>query len=86
MRDYLWNAYGVPVLGVRSYIQQQKVRQDKPGAKRITPRKWYRPRSIKRMLVEMEKPFVWPEEPENFDLYVLRPFQLFCNWNLGIEV
>ncbi|PBP18572.1 hypothetical protein BUE80_DR010651 [Diplocarpon rosae] len=67
LRDYLWNAYGVQVLGVRSYIQQQKVRQDKPGAKRIQPRKWYRPRAIKRMLVELEKPFVWPEVPENFD-------------------
>jgi len=55
---------------VRSYIQQQKVRQDKPGAARVRPRQWYRPRSIKKMLVEMESPFVWPEKPENFDLYV----------------
>ncbi|KAH6696725.1 hypothetical protein DL95DRAFT_392594 [Leptodontidium sp. 2 PMI_412] len=67
LRDYLWHAYGVEVRGVRSYIQQQKVRQDKPGAIRVAPRKWYRPRSIKKMLVEMEKPFVWPEEPENYD-------------------
>jgi large subunit ribosomal protein L23 len=61
----------VEVRGVRSYIQQQKVRQDKPGAIRVAPRKWYRPRSIKKMLVEMEKPFVWPEEPENYDGYVV---------------
>lgn len=70
LRDYLFHAYGVRVRGVRSYIQQQKIRQDKPGAIRIAPRKWYRPRSIKKMLVEMEKPFVWPEEPENYDQYV----------------
>lgn len=64
LRDYLWNAYGVPVIGVRSYIQLQKLRQDKPGAIRISPRKWFRPRSIKKMTVEMERPFVWPEEPK----------------------
>jgi large subunit ribosomal protein L23 len=67
LRDYLWNAYGVPVTGVRSYIQMQKLRQDKPHASRPFPRKWYRPRSIKKMTVEMEQPFVWPEEPESFE-------------------
>lgn len=54
----------MPVVGVRSYIQLQKLRQDRPGAIRISPRKWFRPRSIKKMTVEMEKPFVWPEEPK----------------------
>ncbi|KAL2070219.1 hypothetical protein VTL71DRAFT_13245 [Oculimacula yallundae] len=67
LRDYLWHAYGVQVRGVRSYIQQQKVRQDKPGVTRVSPRKWYRPRAIKKMLVEMEKPFVWPETPKTFE-------------------
>ncbi|TVY25331.1 54S ribosomal protein, mitochondrial [Lachnellula hyalina] len=67
LRDYMWNVYGVPVRGVRSYIQQQKLRQDKPGAKRPAPRRWFRPRSIKKMMIEMEQPFVWPEEPTNFD-------------------
>jgi large subunit ribosomal protein L23 len=63
LRDYLFNVYGVRVKGVRSFIQQQKVRQDKPGAIRPAQRKWYRPRSIKKMMVELERPFVWPEEP-----------------------
>jgi large subunit ribosomal protein L23 len=40
----------------------QKLRQDKPGAKRPSPRKWFRPRSIKKMTIEMERPFVWPAE------------------------
>ncbi|KFY13193.1 hypothetical protein V492_03417 [Pseudogymnoascus sp. VKM F-4246] len=62
LRDYLFNVYSVRVLGVRSYIQQQKVRQDKPGARRPAQRKWYRPRAIKKMIVEMEQPFAWPEE------------------------
>ena len=46
----------------------QKLQQDKPGAKRPAPRKWFRPRPIKKMMVEMEKPFVWPEELKGEDL------------------
>lgn len=68
LRDYLWHAYGVPVIGVRSYIQMQKLRQDKPGSIRISPRKWFRPRSIKKMTVEMERPFIWPEVPVGDEL------------------
>lgn len=30
---------------------------------------WHRPRSIKRMIVELERPFVWPAEPENFEAW-----------------
>ncbi|PQE06718.1 hypothetical protein CJF30_00008599 [Rutstroemia sp. NJR-2017a BBW] len=65
LRDYLYNAYGIEVRGVRSYIQQQKLTQGKPSAQRQVPRQWHRPRSIKRMTVEMVKPFVWPEEPKD---------------------
>jgi hypothetical protein len=67
LRDYLWNGYGVRVKGVRSYIQQQKVRQDKPGAKRPAQRRWYRPRAIKKMMVELEEPFAWRPEPESLE-------------------
>jgi large subunit ribosomal protein L23 len=74
LRDYLYHCYGVRVLGVRSFVQQQKLRQDKPGAIRPSPRQWYRPRSIKKMLVELERPFAWPEEPEDFDRYVVLDF------------
>jgi len=49
----------------------QKIQQDKTGAQRPKPRKWFRPKSIKKMMVEMERPFVWPEEPKDFDMYVL---------------
>ncbi|KAF7870037.1 hypothetical protein EAF04_004821 [Stromatinia cepivora] len=69
MRDYLWNAYGIEVRAVRSYIQAQKLKEGKPGQKIPTPRKWFRPRSIKRMMVEMERPFVWPEEPKDFSAW-----------------
>ena len=71
MRDYLFHAYGIRVHGVRSYIQMSKLTQDKPGSKRPKPRKWFRPKSTKKMMVEMEQPFVWPEEPKDFDAYVL---------------
>ncbi|KAG9241790.1 hypothetical protein BJ878DRAFT_208795 [Calycina marina] len=67
IRDYLWNVYDVRVNSVRSYIQLQKMRQDKAGAKRPAQRRWHRPRSIKRMTVEMERPFVWPEEPRDYE-------------------
>ncbi|KAF2238971.1 hypothetical protein EV356DRAFT_225183 [Viridothelium virens] len=60
IRDYLFHVYGVTCVRVRSYIQQQRVR----GGKR---RKWYRPRATKRMTVQMDKPFVWPEEPTDFE-------------------
>lgn len=33
LKDYLWNLYGLEVLGVRSYVIQARVQQDKPGAK-----------------------------------------------------
>lgn len=65
MRDYLWNVYGINSLAVRSYIEQKKVQQDKPGALRPAPRRWHRPRSIKHMLIEMDKPFAWPDEPKD---------------------
>lgn len=67
LRDYLWNMYAVRVKGVRSYIQQQKVRQDRPGAKRPAPRRWFRPRAVKKMMVELEEPFAWAEEPESLE-------------------
>lgn len=77
MRDYLWNAYGVPVRAVRSFIQQQKIRQDKPDATRPRPRRWYRPRSIKKMTVELEQPFGWPEEPKDYTPYDSPPSRAF---------
>lgn len=70
MRDYLWHAYGVKCNNVRSFVQQQKLRQDDPARKRAMPRRWYRGASIKKMTVEMDRPFAWPEEPEDWTPYV----------------
>jgi large subunit ribosomal protein L23 len=84
LRDYLYNVYGVSVRGVRSYIQMQKLRQDKPGERNPRPRKWFRPRSIKKMMVEMDAPFVWPQEPEKLDLYVDPSLSSILHLSVGI--
>ena len=74
LKDYLWNAYRLPVLSVRSYITQIPVRHDKPGALNPKQRHWYRPRSEKRMIVELGEgehggPFVWPDEVKDFEAW-----------------
>ena len=75
MRDYLQRVYGVGVVGVRSYIEQQKVTRMRPlgrwGYGRVR-----RPESKKRITVEMKEPFVWPEAPTDMAPYVV-PFLSF---------
>lgn len=66
IKDYLYHAYGVRVISVRSYVQQQRVQQDKERAYDPKRNRWFRPRSIKKMTVQMDKGFVWPEEPTDF--------------------
>ncbi|TID21252.1 hypothetical protein E2P81_ATG04539 [Venturia nashicola] len=62
IRDYLFHAYNVRVLKVRSFITQSKVETNEKGQK-------YRKRATKTMTVEMTEPFVWPKEPEDFELW-----------------
>lgn len=75
LRDYLYNAYNIRVVSVRSYIEQQRVQQGKTAAIRPTIKRWYRPRAIKKMTVEMEQPFVWPAEPDNYDAWNKTTFE-----------
>lgn len=49
------------------------MRQDDPARKRPMSRRWYRGPSIKKMTVEMDRPFVWPEDPEDWTPYVPCP-------------
>lgn len=71
LRDYLFHAYDVRVNSVRSYVKLQRIRQGKPyllnGKEYPRPqyKRWHRPPSIKRMTVELERPFVWPEPLED---------------------
>lgn len=60
LRDYLWNLYNVEVRKVRSYVKQQ------PLVRRHSlSQSYYRPLSLKIMLAELTKPFIWPEVPKN---------------------
>lgn len=68
MRDYLYHAYSVKTLSVRSFIEQQSVRQGKPGSIKPQIKRWYRPQAKKYMTVELEQPFVWPETPKGDEL------------------
>lgn len=75
LRDYLWHAYNVKVLAVRSFINEKPVERRGGAYGKV-----YRPRSEKMMIVELEKPFVWPkplegEALEDFDHYMWRNVQ-----------
>jgi large subunit ribosomal protein L23 len=72
MRDYLKRLYGVDVLNVRSYVEQQKVTRLRPLGK-FGYGKLRRPESKKKMTVEMKVPFVWPDAPADMSAYVI-PF------------
>ncbi|KAK6544582.1 hypothetical protein TWF694_001270 [Orbilia ellipsospora] len=65
LKNYLKNAYGLSVLGIRSAIRQQAVEMKQIGKKRT----YIRRRSEKRMTVEMAEPFVWPEEPKDLEKF-----------------
>ncbi|KAK9422688.1 hypothetical protein SUNI508_00551 [Seiridium unicorne] len=58
IRDYLLHAYKVNTLSVRSHLAQRPPRLS-PHTGRIG-----RPPPIKYMTVELEKPFVFPAEPD----------------------
>ncbi|PYI11163.1 mitochondrial ribosomal protein L23 [Aspergillus sclerotiicarbonarius CBS 121057] len=66
MRDYMQRLYGVGILSVRSYVEQQKVTRLKPMG-RYGYGKLRRPMSKKKMTVEMKDPFVWPEAPKDME-------------------
>ena len=65
LRDYLYHVYNVRIISVRSYVKQQRVTMKELNG-RTQPNRWHRPRAHKFMTVELERPFVWPEEPEDY--------------------
>ncbi|KAK6363479.1 hypothetical protein TWF730_000911 [Orbilia blumenaviensis] len=78
LKNYLKNAYGIKVLGVRSSIRQQPVEVEQRGGSR----RWVRKQAEKRMIIEMEEPFVWPEEPQDltkFDNQLYKNIEKFRN-------
>ncbi|CAK7199939.1 mitochondrial 54S ribosomal protein YmL41 [Sporothrix eucalyptigena] len=72
LRDYLYHVYGVEVRSVRSWLTPQIPRRRFAEVNEdVTTREvvhfgvgpWYRPQPIKRMMVELVKPFAFPEPP-----------------------
>ncbi|KAF3923990.1 hypothetical protein ABW21_db0203162 [Orbilia brochopaga] len=66
LRNYLKNAYGLRVIGIRSSIRHSPVILEQ---KRGGPKRYMRKRAEKRMTIEMTEPFVWPEEPTDLSKY-----------------
>lgn len=58
-RDYLYHIYGLRALSVRTIVTPGSWKRDTPALPR------YRTPQIKKMIIEMEHPFIWPEEPED---------------------
>ena len=55
---------------MRSYIQHQEVLRNRPDSRGVFGPSWYRAQPIKKMTVELVKPFVYPEEPKDLSAYV----------------
>ncbi|RAH44432.1 mitochondrial 54S ribosomal protein uL23m [Aspergillus aculeatinus CBS 121060] len=84
MRDYLQRAYGVGVLAVRSFVEQQKVtRMKSRGRFGYGPLR--RPQSKKRMTVEMKEPFVWPEAPKEMDKWEKDQYYKAAKWQQEMQ-
>jgi len=81
IRDYLWHAYNIRCLSVRSFIKQAPVQMGKPGISKPQLNRWYRPKASKKMTVEMDQPFVWPEEPEDYSPWSREIFREATNEN-----
>lgn len=58
LRDYLFHAYNVRATNIRSFVKYNAVIKSQAGP-------YWRPDADKFMTVQMDKPFVWPEEPKN---------------------
>ncbi|KAF8543521.1 ribosomal protein L23-domain-containing protein [Trichophaea hybrida] len=71
LRDYLQHVYNVKALNVRSFITQQKIERHKPG---YHSTHYCRPKSIKKMTVELMTPFLYPKEPKDLRPYVTLRF------------
>jgi large subunit ribosomal protein L23 len=55
LRDYLFHVYGLRALNVTTQLLWSRWEREQPGRPR------YRTPQIKKMTIEMEDPFIWPE-------------------------
>lgn len=66
LKDLLWHAYRVRISTVRSWVIESKIINVPRNSKRDIPGKktQIRPQATKKMIVGLEKPFVWPPSPD----------------------
>ncbi|KAI9652784.1 MAG: hypothetical protein M1831_006586 [Alyxoria varia] len=69
MRDYLFHAYNVRTYRIRSFVQGWGIKKRLGYPKNPNKRLFFRPKSRKRMTVELEKPFVWPDPPKDLEAW-----------------
>lgn len=59
LRDYLWHVYGLRALNVTVQLLHSSWRRTSMDLAR------YRSTQFKKMTIDMEEPFIWPEVPSN---------------------
>lgn len=66
LKDLLWHAYRVRISTVRSWVIESKIIHVPRNSKRDLPGKktQIRPQATKKMIVGLDKPFVWPPAPD----------------------
>lgn len=69
MKSYLKELYNVDVVHIRSVVIQSKVER-KRGLSPTTAGPLFRPKSKKKMTVQLVEPFVWPDEITDMSAYV----------------
>jgi len=69
IKTYLKSVYNVDVIHVRSAVFQAQMKRER-AVSPYAQGKRYRPRSKKKMTVELVDPFVWPEQVTDFSAYV----------------
>ncbi|KAJ5690290.1 54S ribosomal protein [Penicillium macrosclerotiorum] len=83
MRDYLENLYGVGVVSVRSYIEQQPITRIARDGRSLGP--WRRPQAQKRMTVELREPFIFPEEPTDLSPWEKESWDTSEKWQRKMQ-
>lgn len=70
LRDYLYHVYGLRALNVTTQLLWARWKRQTPRSPR------YRDTQIKKMTIEMEDPFVWPEEPSAEEKHAMLNLEL----------
>ncbi|CCE65113.1 hypothetical protein TPHA_0J02920 [Tetrapisispora phaffii CBS 4417] len=85
LRDYLFHVYGLRAMNVTTQLLHGRYTRANAGSPR------YREPQIKKMTIEMEQPFIWPEEPkaeENdlWDSHIIQELEKYRDDNLTFAI